>query len=102
MGDMIPLLYAVAMAVDAVAALVLGRLFDVFGLSILVAVPLLSRLFAPLAFTRSVGLVITGAVLWGIGMGAQESIVRAAIATMIPANRRGTAYGVFNSVYGVV
>lgn len=103
MGDStIPLLYALAMAVDALAALVLGRLFDVFGLSILVAVPLLSCLFAPLAFTQSVGLVITGTVLWGVGMGAQESIVRAAIATMITADRRGTAYGVFNSVYGVV
>jgi MFS family permease len=98
----IPLLYALAMGADAVAALVLGRLFDAWGLRVLTLVPVLSCLVAPLAFSRSPALVIVGVVLWGIGMGAQESIVRAAIAAMIPADRRGTAYGVFNSVYGVV
>jgi len=96
----IPLLYALAMAVDAVAALALGRLFDRRGLPVLIAVPLLSFAFAPLAFTQSTALVVAGVVLWGIGMGAQESIVRAVVATMIPVERRGTAYGVFNFVYG--
>ena len=97
----IPLLYALAMAVDAVAALVLGRLFDARGLPILIVVPLLSCLFAPLVFSHNLALVVIGTALWGVGMGAQESIVRAAIAAMIPADRRGTAYGVFNSVYGI-
>jgi predicted MFS family arabinose efflux permease len=97
----IPVLYAVAMAVDALAALVLGRLFDTRGLPILIVVPLVSCLFAPLVFSTSVGLVLAGTVLWGFGMGAQESIVRAAIAVMIPPERRGTAYGLFNGVYGI-
>ncbi|OLC32909.1 MAG: MFS transporter [Candidatus Rokubacteria bacterium 13_1_40CM_4_69_5] len=97
----IPLLYALAMAVDAVAALVLGPLFDARGLPILIVVPLLSCLFAPLVFSHNLALVVIGTALWGVGMGAQESIVRAAIAAMIPADRRGTAYGVFNSVYGI-
>jgi MFS family permease len=39
--------------------------------------------------------------LWGIGMGAQESILRAAIAGMIAPEQRGTAYGLFNMFYGV-
>jgi MFS-type transporter involved in bile tolerance (Atg22 family) len=39
--------------------------------------------------------------LWGVGMGAQESIMRAAVAGMVSANKRGTAYGIFNSGYGV-
>ena len=34
-------------------------------------------------------------------MGAQESILRAAIATLIPVPQRGTAYGLFSSIYGV-
>ena len=34
-------------------------------------------------------------------MGAQESIMRAAIANMIPINKRGSAYGVFNALYGI-
>lgn len=98
----IPLLYALAMGADAVAALVLGRLFDARGFRVLVVVPLVSCLFALLVFSTSAALVVVGAVLWGVGMGGQESIVRAAIAGMIPAHRRGTAYGVFNSVYGLV
>jgi MFS family permease len=97
----IPLLYATAMGVDAVAALALGRLFDRRGPAILIAVPLLSCLFAPLVFSHSLAAAVVGMALWGIGMGAQESIVRAVIASMIPATRRGTAFGVFNSVYGV-
>ena len=40
-------------------------------------------------------------VLWGIGMGAQESNLRAAIAKMIPIDRRGTAYGMFNAGVGL-
>jgi MFS family permease len=39
--------------------------------------------------------------LWGIGMGAQESIMRAVIPEMVAADRRGTAYGFFNSGYGI-
>lgn len=97
----IAILYAVAMGVDALAALVLGRLYDARGLAVLAFVPLGSCLFAPLVFSRSFLLALGGMVLWGLGMGAQESVVRAAIATMIPAARRGTAYGVFNGVYGV-
>jgi predicted MFS family arabinose efflux permease len=97
----IPVLYALAMGVDAVAALVLGRLFDARGLPILIVVPALSCLFAPLVFSNSQAAVIAGMVLWGFGMGAQESVVRAAIATMIPVARRGTAYGIFDAAYGV-
>jgi len=90
------------MAVDAVAALLLGRLFDRWGLSVLVAVPLLSCFAAPFAFSESSTLAVVGTVLWGLGIGAQESVVRATIAFMIPADRRGTAYGVFNAVYGLM
>ncbi|MDO8303584.1 MAG: hypothetical protein Q7T18_10110, partial [Sedimentisphaerales bacterium] len=45
--------------------------------------------------------VVAGMVLWGIGMGAQESIMRAAIAEMVSADKRGSAYGLFNAGYGL-
>lgn len=96
----IPALYAFAMAIDALGALVLGRAFDRRGLRVLLVVPLLSFAFAPLAFSTSALAVSLGVALWGLGMGAQESIVRAAIAGMVPVTRRGIAYGVFNAVYG--
>src|SRR2546428_3109208 len=98
----IPLFYAVAMGVDAVAALVGGRLFGRLGFTVLGGVALVSCLFAPLVFLGNFCVAMLGMVLWGIGMGAQESIRGAAVAGMVPAARRGTAYGVFNSGYGLL
>ncbi|ULA69860.1 MAG: hypothetical protein LZF62_480053 [Nitrospira sp.] len=34
-------------------------------------------------------------------MGAQESIMRAGVAEMVPSNKRGSAYGVFSSGFGL-
>ncbi|MGE5484936.1 MAG: MFS transporter [Ignavibacteriales bacterium] len=97
----IPLLYTMAMGIDAVAALVFGRLYDRFGLRVLVLASLLSSLSTPLVFLGGFRSVIMGMLLWGIGMGAQESIMRAVIGDMVPANRRGSAYGLFYAGYGL-
>lgn len=97
----IPILYSVAMAVDALAALAFGRLFDRLGLAVLAGVAFVSAFFAPLVFWGGFSLALAGMALWGIGMGAQESILRAAVARMAPADRRGTAYGIFNTGYGL-
>ena len=96
-----PVFYAIAMGVDALAALVFGRLFDKIGLSIMIVVAVLSAFFAPLVFLGGLYSALIGIALWGIGLGAQESIMRAAIAGMSPVQRRGTAYGVFNTIFGV-
>ena len=58
-------------------------------------------MFAPLVFLRGFHLAMVGAALWGLGMGTQESVMRAAIADMVPAKRRGSAYGIFNAAYGI-
>lgn len=97
----IPILYSVAMGVDALAALWLGRSYDRKGLSIMVGVALLSALVAPLVFLGGFWLVLAGMILWGVGMAAQESVMRAAVAGMIPADKRGSAYGLFSAGYGV-
>lgn len=97
----IPLFYAIAMGVDAIAALFFGYLFDRNGISILIIASLLSMLFAPLVFFGNFSVAIIGVALWGMGMGAQESIMRAAIAEMVPLARRGTGYGIFNAGYGI-
>lgn len=98
----IPIFYAVAMGMDALAALLFGRLFDRIGIKILIFVSLLSALFAPLVFLGGFGLALVGMALWGIGLGAQESILRAAVAGMVAPERRGSAYGIFNTGFGVV
>jgi predicted MFS family arabinose efflux permease len=100
-GAWIPLFYAVAMGVDALAALLLGRLFDRLGIAVLVGSTLLSVLFAPLVFMGGFYAALSGMILWGIGMAAQESVLRAAVADMAPVERRGTAFGLFNSGYGI-
>ncbi len=95
------LLYAAAMGIDAAAALVFGRLYDKRGISVLVIATAASFLFAPFAFWGGAAGALVGVLLWGIGMGAQESIMRAAIADLVPPDKRATAYGTFNALYGL-
>jgi len=99
--DWVPVFYAVAMGVDAVAALIFGRLFDRKGIPILIISVLSSTFFAPLVFLGGFYANLAGMALWGVGMGAQESIMRAAVAGMVSVDKRGTAYGIFNTGYGV-
>ena len=42
-----------------------------------------------------------GIALWGVGMGAQESILKAAVTKMVPKSSRATGYGVFECSFGV-
>lgn len=97
----IPLIYAGAMGVDALSALVLGRLYDRKGLPILALTVALSAWCVPLIFLSTAGFLIAGMALWGVGMGALESIVRAVVAEIVPRDRRATGYGVFNAGFGM-
>lgn len=98
--EWIPLLYAFAMITEAVSALALGWLFDRIGFGALVGILFLTTFFAPLVFSGRLTWILAGMALWGAGMGAHQSVMRAAIAGWIPSSRRGAAYGLFNSVYG--
>jgi MFS family permease len=97
----IPVLYSIGMGVDGVAALGLGSLFDRIGVRAMILATIASAAAAPLVFLGGFGLAVVGMACWGIGMGAQESIMRATIARLAPVERRGTAYGIFNAVYGL-
>lgn len=97
---LIPVYYAVAMGVDAVAALVLGRLFDQIGYPVIAGAVALAAPFAPLIFYGGPGAALLGISLWGVGLASQESVMRAAVAELIPTQRRAAAYGVFNAGYG--
>jgi predicted MFS family arabinose efflux permease len=100
-GESVAIFYAVAMAVSGTGSLVLGRLFDRFGFSVLVGLTLVSALFAPLVFLGGFWLALIGAAIWGLGMGVHESIIPAAVAPMVPAERRASAFGLFTAGYGV-
>lgn len=96
----IPALYAIAMAVDALVALVTGKAYDRYGVVVLVLMPALGLLVPLVAFSHSYLAAVAGSVLWGASMGMQEAILRAAVADFSPPGGRGFAYGVFNTIYG--
>ena len=97
----LPLLYAGAMLVDAVAALFFGVMYDKKGVRALVWSTLVSAPFAILIFAfDSIPAVLIGIALWGVGMGAQESILKAAVTTMVPKASRATGYGIFECSFG--
>jgi MFS family permease len=97
----VPLIYSFAMGIDAIAALFFGFLFDRIGLKSLIISTFLAIFISPLLFvTEGTTLILVGMVLWGIGMGAQESILKAVVANLVPKEKRATGYGIFSSVFG--
>ncbi len=108
-GD-ITLLYAIAMIVDALTALIVGRAYDsqkkktgrkTGGLLVLALIPFITFLLPFLTLSYSTTLIIAGMVIFGIVMGTHETIMRSAIADIAPFHKRGTSYGVFNTGYGL-
>ncbi|MBE7439592.1 MAG: MFS transporter [Spirochaetales bacterium] len=98
----LPVLYAGVMGADALAALLFGSLFDRWGIRALI---LSTAIGAPAAFLiflwPSTAIFLLAAVLWGSGMGAQESIFKAVIAEMVSPEQRSRAYGIFFAVFGL-
>lgn len=97
----IPIVYAISMAMDAASALFFGWLYDKKGFPILILVFVMAAFFAPLVYLGGVTLAVVGLGLWGIGMGAQESIMRAAVSDLVSPDKRGTAYGLFHTGFGI-
>lgn len=107
---MIPILYAGAMAVDALIAVVIGKMYDRLkvstgkktgGVSILFIIPAMTFALPLLTLSHSVVLIVIGMVLMGIVLGTHETIMRSAIADLTPFHKRGLGYGLFNTFYGL-
>jgi MFS family permease len=98
---LIPVSYAIAMGLNSISAPLLGHFYDKKGFKILIFVTLFSSFFAPLVFLGNAKMAFLGVALWSIGVGAHESLMRAIVANMTPIKKRGSAYGVFNSGYGL-
>lgn len=106
----ITLLYSGAMAMDALAALAIGRAYDRLkqktgvragGLTVLMAIPFLTLLLPFLTISSSVALIVAGMMIFGVVMGTHEAIMRSAVADITPFYKRGTSYGIFNTGYGL-
>ncbi|WP_131764468.1 MFS transporter, partial [Legionella drozanskii] len=97
----VPIFYSIAMGVDGIAAPLFGHFYDRKGFSILILVTICSCFFAPLVFFGQFKLALIGIILWSIGVGAHESLMRAIVANMVSKNKRGSAYGIFNTGFGI-
>lgn len=97
----IPLLYAGAMGVNGLTAMICGKLFDRYGVSVLTFGILISLFALPLGFLGGASWAIVGVGCWATGLGVQDASLRAGISQVVSMNKRGSAFGAFNGVYGV-
>src|ERR1044072_1109800 len=100
-GNVIPVFYAVAMAASALASIPLGRLFDRLGPNVSLFAFLISAAAAPFVFLGTSIFSLVGMIFWGIGMSAQGSLFQAMLTGVIPPQKRSTAFGVFDTGYGI-
>lgn len=103
-------LYSAAMIVDAVVVLLIGRLYDRMkersgnrkaGLFLLPVIPVVSLAIPFLVLGNALVPAIFGLILYGVVLGGHETIMRSAIADLTAFRKRGTAYGIFNAIYGL-
>jgi predicted MFS family arabinose efflux permease len=99
--DVIPLLYAVAMASSALASIPLGRMFDRFGPNVSLFAFVISAVAAPFVFLGPPIFALIGMIFWGIGLSAQGSLFQAVLTGVIPPQKRSTAFGLFDTGYGI-
>jgi predicted MFS family arabinose efflux permease len=99
--SLVPVLYAGAMLMGALASLVFGRLLDKLGLPVVLLAFLLGALFAPLVFLGGFGLAVAGVLCWGIGMGAQDSLLKAVLAEIVAPEKRSVSFGIFDTAFGI-
>jgi MFS family permease len=100
--EYIPLLYALAMGVNGLTALIFGRLFDKYGIVVLAWGILISMLSLPLGFLGGATAATVAVCCWALGLGVQDASLRSGISQLVSMNKRGNAFGTFNAVYGIM
>jgi predicted MFS family arabinose efflux permease len=63
--------------------------------------PFLNIVLVILGLSFNFKFILLGIIIWGIIMGIQETIMRAGVADLVGKEKRGFAYGIFNSIYGL-
>jgi len=97
-----PLVLVGMNAVFALVAWPAGRLADRLGPGGLLAAGTVALVAADLclAFAGGLAALAAGVALWGLHMGLTQGLLAAMVAASAPADRRGTAFGVFNLACG--
>jgi len=93
--------YLIAMLADGMLAFPIGLIYDKFGLVSLIFAPIFSILIIPLLLTQNLIAVSIASVFWGAVMAIYESNARAAIADILPQNKRAIGYGTFGLTFGI-
>ncbi|MEZ0345561.1 MAG: MFS transporter [Infirmifilum sp.] len=96
-----PLLYAAIQFIDAIFALMFGLLYDKYKLWVLLFPFSLSLLIPLLALQRGFIFILAAAAVFGVVLGSQESVYRAAVGDLTDPSVRATAYGVFSTAVGL-
>jgi len=99
-GEMIALFYAAAMLTDGAASLIFGRWFDSAGLRVVFGGIALGVVVAPLAFFGGWWGAMLGTLAWGACLGVHESVMSAAVASLVPLHVRARAFGIFTAIFG--
>jgi MFS family permease len=99
-GSLIPVSYAVAMGAGAAANFLLGDWYDRVGFPVLLGAFMVGALFTPLVFFGPSTFAWVGMALWGVNKGAQDTLLKPALAPLIPPDRRSTAFGIFDTCFG--
>jgi len=100
---LVPLVLVVMNVAYALSAYPVGVLSDrhdpkrllVLGFAVLVAADLV------LALDGGLWAVLAGTALWGLHMGMTQGLLAALVAETVPADRRGTGFGLFNLAGGL-
>lgn len=102
--DYVPLVLVVMNLVYAASAYPAGWLSDRVERRSVLAAGTLALVVADivLGVASGAGGLIAGVALWGLHMGLSQGLLTALVADAAPADGRGTAFGLFNLVSGVV
>jgi MFS family permease len=100
-SSLVPVVYAGAMAVQAVVALGSGFAYDRWGARVLFALPALVAVVPALVFGPSLTPIFIGIAVWAIATAVQDSTVKALVADLVPHSSLATAYGVFAAAQGL-
>jgi MFS family permease len=100
---LVPAVLVIMNIVYALSAYPIGALSDRINRATILIMGLVMLLVADvvLAFAPGIMAVAIGAALWGLHMGFTQGLLAALVADAVPAELRGTAFGVFNLITGL-
>jgi MFS family permease len=100
---MLPLLWMTLHISKVISSLIGGGLSDRFGRRSLIIAgwAVYALVYAGFAFVDSPWQAWALFIAYGIYFGLTEGVEKAFVADMVPADRRGTAYGLYNLAFGI-